>query len=135
MNDKMKKAWDTALGMLKPSARDLEHGLELHRNSVIVDAYGFGPAAAPNMAVALEAVKAGASHAEFNDLMEWMSMVRYVTDAAEQQEYKTAWDCSGVTAIIRNAGQEGQDPMRLIKRLAHFVYVTDQFRNYAPKAV
>ncbi|MCS7465955.1 hypothetical protein NZK35_04620 [Stieleria sp. ICT_E10.1] len=33
---------------------------------------------------------------------------------------------SGVTCVFNNAGDEGQDPMRLIKRLARHTYTTDQ---------
>ena len=35
---------------------------------------------------------------------------------------------------FQNAGQEGQDPMRLIKRLARFTYVTDMMRGFVAKA-
>ena len=43
MNEKIKEARDVALDILKPSPRDLEHGLELHRHSVVCDTYGFAP--------------------------------------------------------------------------------------------
>ena len=32
-----------ALRILNPSAKELEHGLELHKNSLVFDAYGFMP--------------------------------------------------------------------------------------------
>ena len=35
--------WKLALDSLHPSQKDLEHGLELHRNSFVFDAYGFTP--------------------------------------------------------------------------------------------
>ena len=46
MNEKIKEARDVALDILKPSPRDLEHGLELHRHSVVCDTYGFAPRSA-----------------------------------------------------------------------------------------
>ena len=62
-------------------------------------------------------------------------MTRYITDADEQREYREGWRASGVTCIFQNAGQEGQDPMRLIKRLARFTYTTDMLRDFVSKAV
>jgi membrane dipeptidase len=61
-------------------------------------------------------------------------MTRYVTDAIEQQEYQNAWQASGVTCIFQNAGQECQDPLRLIKRLARFSFATDLMREFVCKA-
>ncbi|HIE18567.1 TPA: hypothetical protein EYP75_02460, partial [Candidatus Bathyarchaeota archaeon] len=43
MNEKVKEAWEAALKILKPSRRELKRGLELHANSVVIDAYGFAP--------------------------------------------------------------------------------------------
>ena len=40
-----------------------------------------------------------------------------------------------MTCIFQNAGEEGQDPLRLIKRLARFTYVTDSLRSFVAKAV
>ena len=37
-NPKIKEAWDAGLRLLQPDARDLEHGLALHRASVVFDA-------------------------------------------------------------------------------------------------
>ena len=61
-------------------------------------------------------------------------MTRYVSDPAEQREYRDAWRSSGVTCIFQNAGEEGQDPLRLIKRLARFTYATDMLQEVVSKA-
>ena len=42
---------------------------------------------------------------------------------------------AGVTCIFQNAGEEGSDPLRLIKRLARFTYATDLARADCFKAV
>ncbi|MEN9632210.1 MAG: hypothetical protein RL077_614 [Verrucomicrobiota bacterium] len=123
------------LALLKPSAKDLEHGLELHANSVVLDVYGFGPAAAVDNSVLAKIMNSGAAEQEIADAREDMGMTRMVTDAAERAEYEGAWQAAGVTAIIRNSGEEGNDPMRLMKRLARWVYVTDRLRDRFPKAV
>jgi membrane dipeptidase len=36
---------------------------------------------------------------------------------------------------VQNAGEEGQDPLRLLKRLGRFTYVTDHLRDFLVKAV
>lgn len=134
LNPKIQQARDVALGILKPSTRELERGLRLHSESLVFDAYAFSPRAAVNGDELAKAVEAGASEIELKDLREEMSMTRYTTDPAEQQEYLAAWRASGVTCIFQNAGEEGQDPMRLIKRLARFTFATDILREFVSKA-
>ena len=131
----IQKARDAAMSVLKHSAKDLEHGLALHADSLVFDSYGFSPRAAIDGEAIKAAVLAGASDAELEDLREDMSMTRCITSAEEQREYLEAWRASGVTCIFQNAGQECQDPMRLIKRLARFTYTTDMLREHVSKAV
>ena len=124
-----------ALALLQPSARDLQHGHELHAQSVVVDTYGFGPQAAVDQAALARVIASGASEGEIHDAREEMMMTRFVSDAAERAEYEGAWAAAGVTAIIRNAGEEGNNPLQLMKRLARWVHVTDHLRARFPKAV
>jgi membrane dipeptidase len=134
-NEVIQEARQVALDILKPSKKELEHGLELHAQSVVFDVYGFAPRAAVDGDAIRQDVEAGASEIELKDMREDMSMTRYVTDPAERAEFVEAWEASGVTCIFQNAGEEGQDPMRLIKRLARFTYATDMLRDFMPKAV
>lgn len=135
LNPSIQHARETALRILNPSERDLQHGLELHADSVVFDSYGFAPRAAIDGDAMTQLIEAGASNNEIKDLREEMSMTRCVTDAVEQQEFRDAWRASGVTCIFQNAGEEGQDPMRLIKRLARFTLVTDVMKDFVSKAV
>ncbi|HRQ90441.1 MAG TPA: dipeptidase, partial [Bacteroidia bacterium] len=116
LNPAIQKARDAALAVLKPSARDLEHGLELHADALVFDSYGFSPRSAIDGEAMKQAVLAGASDVELEDLHEQMTMTRCVTSTEEQAEYRAAWAASGVTCVFQNAGQECQDPMRLLKR-------------------
>ena len=134
LNPQIQHARDVALAILKPSASELERGLRLHSESIVFDSYGFSPRAAINGEALAAEIEAGASDQEVEDLQEDMTMTRYVTDAAEQQEYRDAWRASGVTCIFQNAGQECQDPLRLIKRLARFNFATDLMREFVCKA-
>jgi membrane dipeptidase len=134
MNERIQQAREVALGVLKPSARDLEHGLELHANALVCDAYGFAPRAAWDGEAMRAAVEAGASEAELKDLEEEMSMTRCATDPGERAEFVEAWGAAGVTCIFQNAGEESQAPLRIVKRLACFTYVADAMRDFLVRA-
>ena len=134
LNPRIQADRQAALAILKADARTLERGLRLHAESIIFDGYGFSPRAALDGDAYADAVNRGASNAELKDLREEMSMTRYVSDPAEQREYRDAWRSSGVTCIFQNAGEEGQDPLRLIKRLARFTYAPDMLQEVVSKA-
>lgn len=134
-NEVILHARKVALDILKPTPKQLEHGLQLHADSLVFDSYGFAPRAAIDGDRMATAIKAHASTQELQDLREDMSMTRCVTDPAEQREFKEAFDAAGVTCIFQNAGEEGQDPLRLIKRLARFTYTTDMLADFVSKAV
>ena len=134
-NEAIERSRQAALDVLKPSKKELEHGLELHAGSVVVESYGFSPRMAIDGDVMRAAMEAGASDAEIEDMREDMMMSRAVDSLAEREEYLSVWRAAGVTCVMQNAGEEGQDPMRLIKRLAHFTYTTDMLSGQVSKAV
>ncbi len=135
MNETMRSSYELALGILKPSKSQLEHGLELHRNSLVFDTYGFQPTAAVDGAMIAAALKSNASQLELQDLREEMSMTRYVKNEREKKEFENAWNVSGVTCVFQNAGEEGNAVGRLLKRLARFTYSTDMLKSFVYKAV
>lgn len=134
-NEKIQKARQAALGVLQPSDRDLEHGLRLHAESIVFDAYGFAPRAAIDGDAFQKAIDRGASPQELTDLREEMMMTRMADDATERAEFLNAFQATKVTVIFQNAGEEGNDPLRLLKRLARFTYATDRMRDVMPKAI
>ena len=42
-NAKIRAAREAAMAVLKPERKQLEHALELHANSLVVESYGFSP--------------------------------------------------------------------------------------------
>jgi membrane dipeptidase len=133
-NPVIARARDAALDVLKPTAAQLAQGLELHRTSLVFDAYGFATRAALDGAVFTAAVEAGASEAELQDLQEEQSMTRPAVDPQERAEFEEALRCAGVTGFFQNAGEEGSDPLRLLKRLARFTHLTDRLRGTLVRA-
>ena len=135
MNEQIKAAYEVALNILKPTKKQLEHGLKLHRDSLVIDTYGFMPRASVDGAVIMAAINDNASPLEIQDMQEDMSMSRFVINERERAEFKNAWKAAGVTCVIQNAGEEGNEVKRLLKRLAHFTYTTDMMRDFIGKAV
>ncbi|MEW6304915.1 MAG: membrane dipeptidase [Verrucomicrobiota bacterium] len=133
-NETIQKARDVALGILKPSRKDLEHGLKLHAASLVIDSYGFAPRCAIDGDAFRRRAEAGASAADLTDLREEMMMTRNVASETERKEFLDAWRAGGVSCIVQNAGEEGNDPIRLLKRLARYTHVTDRVREVAKAA-
>ncbi len=131
---KIAQAREVALGLLKPTAKELEHGIRLHAESLVFDAYGFAPRSAIDGDSVRQAVEEGASEIEVQDLTEDLGMTRAVNDLKEREWFQAAWKAAGVTCIFQNAGEEGQDPLRLIKRLARFTYLSDMLPEILQRA-
>ncbi len=134
-NEAIAAAREVAIKVLRPTQKQIEHGLELHAASLVAESYGFMPRVAVDGDAIRQAADSGASAAEYQDLNEDQAMTRSVTSAAERKEYLDAWRASGVTCILQNAGEEGSDPMRLIKRLARYTYVTHFLRDHVSQAI
>ena len=133
-NEKIETARNIALSILKPTPKQLEHGLELHARSLVFESYGFAPRSAVDGEALTTAIKAGASDEEVAELTEEMGMVRAATDTREREEFFQALQAAAVTCIFQNCGEEGNDPQRLIKRLARFTFITDTLRPELSKA-
>jgi membrane dipeptidase len=134
-NPAIDKPREIALDMLKPTQAQLEHAWELHFGSVVFESYGFAPRFAVDGDAINAAIKEGASSEELTDLRESMTMNRGATSERERKEFLDAFHAAGVTCIFQNAGEEGNDPLRLIKRLAHFTQATDLMQPALSKVV
>ncbi|MBI1896085.1 MAG: membrane dipeptidase [Acidobacteria bacterium] len=136
-NEKIRRGREAALAVLKPKPKDLEHGLELHANSIVIEPYGFSPTSAPDGNAIRAAMEAGASMAEIDDMIEDMRFTRHVSDAEERAEFTAAWKAAGVTCIFQNAGghEHNNDPGRVIKRLGRFTYANDMLSGIIRRTV
>ena len=135
VRDRIESDRQLALQLLKPSARDLEYGSRLHQEALVFDAYGFAPRAAVDGEALRALMEAGASEMELQDHREDMTMTRAVGSHEERTEFVRAWNASGVTCIFQNCGEESSDPLRLIKRLARFTYLTDHLPGVLRRTV
>ena len=134
MNDVIRKAREVGLGILQPSQKDLDHGMELHKESVVVESYGLGLSAPIDGDVVAKAIEDGATEVELQDLTGDQRMTRWATVPELSEEFADAWEASGVTCTFQNAGEEGNDPRVLIQRLARHTYVTDMMPDLMHRA-
>ncbi len=87
MNEQIERAREVALGILKPSKADLDRGLAIHRDSVVVESYSLGLMAPVDGQAVAAAIEAGATEAELQDLNEDMRMTRWVDEPALFDEF------------------------------------------------
>ena len=115
-----------ALNMLRPTQKELEHGLELHRNSFVFDAYGFMPSGGGHNERSEKIIAENGSKHELQAANEeFASCLSYMKDPGMVKLLREAFDYSGVDCIFQNAGVEGNDVENMLKRLSCFTFLTD----------
>lgn len=113
------------LDVLQASPREVEAGLALHEDALVVEPYSLGIYAPQDWVKLREAQDAGASSEELRDMTEENGMLGHLEDEASRQNYRLAWETAGVNCIFQGAGEEGNDPARLLKRLARYTHLID----------
>ncbi len=134
MNETVRNARQAALDALQPSARDLEYGLGLHRECLVIDAYGFGPSGLVRADRLNPLLEQHASPLEIQDAREHESMTSWATDDALFAEAAAAWETAGVDCIWINAGEESSELTTLFKRLARRSYAAELRRDFLTRA-
>ena len=134
MNEPTQKAREIALDVLQPSQQEIDHGLELHRHSLVFESYGFSPRAPVDGDTVARLVEEGGSDVEIREALEEMHLCGMVADAELSREYREALDYAGVDCIFQNAGEECQAPLQLLKRLGNFTYLTDMLGAFMQRA-
>src|SRR5262245_53854958 len=86
-NEKIRASREAAIALLKPSQKDLQHALELHSASLVVESYGFAPRSLIDGDKMREAIEAGANSIEVEDLYTEMQLMRVADDPAQLQEH------------------------------------------------
>lgn len=134
----MLEHWDEArriaLDMLKPSQKELEHGLELHRSSFVFDAYGFMPAGGGHNRRLDGLIEANAGRDQLRDAREEFAKDSSFDSPEQVELLKAGWEYAGVDCIFQNAGVEGNDVERMLKRLSFFTHVVDRFPEIFERA-
>ncbi|MBO7146197.1 MAG: membrane dipeptidase [Lentisphaeria bacterium] len=124
-----------ALEMMQPSKKDLEHGLELHYNSFVFDAYGFTPLGGGYAEQVEKLVSENAGRDEVKFAIEEFMMNSSFKNPEMRKALREAWDFSGVDCNFQNSGLEGNDIENLIKRLSFYTYMTDSMPEIYERAI
>ncbi len=123
-----------ALKILKPTAAELQHGLELHQQSLVWDAYGFAPNGKQPGDHWDQLLASGGSRNEYRDEREYDVHIGYLQDPEMQKKFALAWQAAGVNCIFQNAGTEGNSLAVMTQRLSHYTSLCDRFPELLRRA-
>ncbi len=131
MNKRIEACRQAALEVLQPSKKDLEHGLELHRDALVWDSYGFAPTGPFDCEKIERIITENADAGEFRNNIEEMRSIGFLDDPEAMREYREAWEASGVDCIFQNAGAENvaHEAEKLLLRFSRFTYLMDSRRD------
>ena len=134
MNQHFEQCRQLALEILKPSKAELTHGLELHQDALVWDAYGFAPSGECPGTLIDQMLEEGAGRDERITRYEQYLQVDFLRDPALFALYREAWELSGVDCVFQNAGVEGNSIPELLKRLSRFTYLPDRYPELYQRA-
>ena len=132
----MDHCWKLALNDLKPAEKELQHGLELHKEAFVFDAYGFMPLAGDKCPRLDQLIKENAGRDELKLAYEEHIMNgAYESNPALRKKLAEVWEAAGVDCVFQNSGVEGNSIDGLLKRLSFYTYITDLMPELYERAV
>ncbi|NLZ45644.1 MAG: dipeptidase [Clostridiales bacterium] len=135
MKNRIEGCRQAALDILKPSRKQFEYALDLHRDALVWDAYGFSPSGISDYSRIEKMKNENASADELTIAKEEEGALKCLFSNEVARIYREIWDASGVDCIFQNAGEEGNSVERMILRLARFTAVTDTQKDLYMRAV
>ena len=135
MNPAIGECRERALALLKPTDQELDKGFALHEDATVVEPYGFSAFAAPDMRAIEAAIAAGAGPQEIARRRLRDAMTRMADDPEQARFFREAWEAAGVTCVVRNSGEEGNQPLRMLERLSYNNYVLDRMSDFLVRAI
>ena len=99
-----------ACSILKHTGKQLAHGLELHKRTLVAESYSHFLQAPLNHEELIHAAQAGASPVKLQDMREDMEAFGWRTYFDEPGPYEMAWDASGVNCSFISAGEKSNHP-------------------------
>lgn len=133
--EEWQKIRQAALDILQPDEKTLKHGLELHEESYVFDAYGFSPGGGGECPRIAQLVEAGASRNEVIHTLEEFRQNSCFDNPEMAELLKAAWDFAGVNCNFQNSGLEGNDPVELLFRLSNYTAASDRLHDIYERAV
>ncbi|HWL51022.1 MAG TPA: membrane dipeptidase [Chthoniobacteraceae bacterium] len=126
--EEIRKSWEAGLAVLKPSAAQLEKGLALHREALVLDTFGFLPMAwneeATHLWNTLHDANVGAERFAFEGTL--IRALAPTYNEASAREILEAIAVSGVNGMFHTAG-EGKSHEEDIRRIAASIHLCGSF--------
>ncbi len=130
-NALIRSAWQVGLDNLKPTDAQLEHGLALHRDSMVIDTFAFLPMLWNDETTRRwdALIEAGVSGNEFSFRSGLMRSLAPTYDAESARDFLEALWCTGLTGVIQTVG-EGKTREEDIKRMAASAHLCGWFADH-----
>ena len=136
MDPKIITCHDKAKAVLKPTAAQLDRGLELHRDLLVCDAFGFSPLTLSESAVreVNALIDEGYSGRDLSMFLQDLRATSHATDERCREQYQQAFEAAGVDAIVATAAQ-GQYVDIAVRGLARHQMICDEMPDFMRKAL
>ena len=130
-NRVIQQARERALAVLQPSDADLEHGLELHRASLVCDCFGFLPGVwTPGLIAEMNQLREGQIGArDWHWRTGLLRGVAATRDRDGAREFVAAMKASGLSGLVQTVA-EGKTREQDIKRMALSRHDCHVFRRH-----
>ncbi len=123
------------LDVLQPTASELERGLALHEEALVAESYCLGMAAPFDPKPLSQIVDRKGTVDEFVARASELSVLGWVRTPELREDYRMAWNAAGVDLTFQNAGEEGNDPVRLLYRFSNYSRLIERMPDFLCKAV
>lgn len=130
-DDFTEKAWKRALNILKPSKKELEHGLELHKRLFTIDSFAFLPIWMWTEDIVKEwnELKAGnVGERELNKRMDSRLKTAATRDVTMARKFIAAVRATGLNCIVQTVA-EGKSREEDIKKMSNISHICRVFRD------
>jgi len=120
-NPAFAKAWQRGLEVLQPTAAELEHGLELHRNLTICESYGFLPQIWSERAMAsYRCAGDGLSYVDFQRRQSYLRAADCAQSPETREMFLAALRQAGVHGLVLPVNDYGESITDALVRIAAY---------------
>lgn len=134
-NDHMETVWRKGLDALKPDGKQLEHGLELHRNFTVCDTFGFCPKPWPkDIAEFMNGmIKEGVGQYRWRERSTMYRIHGFTKWREGIDEFLAALKCAGVNGLVQTVGG-GENLEYTIQNMAAYQHLRGMLGDELPQA-
>jgi len=136
IEDKIAACHARARAALNASDKDVEHGLELHRDSFVCDCFAFWPGfcSREELQHINDVIAEGGSSEEVQEASEDARYLSLVQDRDLREQCRDALEAAGVDCLVSTVGV-GPRMRRGLRNVARFTYLADALSEVVRKAV